>query len=85
MGKKFPGGSLLGLRNSPLGAPKLLRIRELMPNSLDCLHGSLPPEIFCKFRAENNDFSIYSKFAAAILPVLLEADGPERRHLKTFP
>ena len=52
-----------------------------MPNPLD----SPPPEIFCKFRAENNYFSIYSKFAPAMLPVVLEADGPERRDLKTFP
>ena len=70
-GNKFSGGCLFGLRNSPLSAPKELRIRELMPNSLDSLQGSLPREIFCKFRAENNDFSIYSKFAPAILSVLL--------------
>jgi len=72
---------MFGFAEFSLGAHKLLRIRELMPNPLD----SLPPEIFCKFRAENNYFSIYSKFAPAMLPVVLEADGPERRDLKTFP
>lgn len=68
-GKKFPGGSLFGFAEFCVRARKLLRILELMPNSLDSLQGSLPPEIFCKFLAENNDFSIYSKYAPAIVPV----------------